>query len=155
MTSATTNTLIFDHSSADATQHGALPKRGDDANLIPCKLLRRHQHYILYPSVLTVNAVIGFWQKVALETIYKASQEAPKTIFTFTQGQLQATFSCLGIAVPWNTVHDVALRVIQAVNSGWVDTFDAVYEEASTGFTLWVSFQVVENRVSTKRKRPG
>ena len=90
-----------------------------------------------------------------METIYNAAQEAPKTLFTFTQGQLQATFSCLGRAVPWNTVHDVALRVIEAVNHGWVDTFDAVYEEASTGFTFWVSFQVLENRVPKKRKRPS
>ena len=81
--------------------------------------------------------------------------EAPKSLFTITQGQLQATFSCLGKAVPWGTVHDVALRVIQSVNAGWVDTFDAVYEEAGTGFTLWVSFRVLENGLGRKRKRPG
>ena len=150
----TTNPLNSDPPSINITHHPLLPKRGDDPHLVPCKLLQRHQHYLIYPSILTVNAVIGFWQKIALETIYMAGQ-APETLFTFTQGQLQATFSCLGRAVPWNTVYDVAMRVIQSVNNGWVDTFDAIYEEASMGFTLWVKFQVLENALPRKRKRPG
>ncbi|CAF9935268.1 MAG: hypothetical protein HETSPECPRED_009722 [Heterodermia speciosa] len=155
LTSDTISTLNSDSLSVDITAQTALIKRGEDPNLIPCKMLQRHQHFIIYPSILTVNAVIGFWQKVALETIYKSSMEAPKSLFTITQGQLQATFSCLGKAVPWDTVHDVALRVIQSVNDGWVDTFDAVYEDARTGFTLWVSFRVLENGLARKRKRPG
>lgn len=154
MTSDAINTLNFDFPSVDVTQHAALTKRGGSNFLVPCKVLQRHRHFIIYPSVLTVNAVIGFWQKVALETIYKAGQ-AQETLFTVTQGQLQATFSCLGRTMPWNTVHDVALRVIQSVNNGWVDTFDAIYEESSTGFTLWVSFQVLENKLARKRKSPG
>ncbi|KAL8791772.1 MAG: hypothetical protein Q9195_005648 [Heterodermia aff. obscurata] len=157
LTSAIINTLTFDPPSIDLTNHHtALPKRGDTPNLIPCKLLRRHQHFLIYPSILTVNAIIGFWQKVALESLYQpAMQSAPQSLFTITQGQLQATFSCLGQAVPWGTVHDVALRVIQSVNEGWVDTFDAVYEEVATGMVLWVSFRVVEGSGGRKRKGPG
>ena len=155
MTLDTINTLNFDPSSVYVTQHTALTKRGERANLVPCKILQRHQHFVIYPSVLTVNAIVGFWQKVALETIYKAVSEAPNALLTFTQGQLQATFSCMGTTIPWNTVHDMALRVIQSVNMGWVDTFDAVYEEASGAFTLWVSFHVLVNKPERKRKSPG
>ena len=149
------NTLILDTSSVEVTHHAALAKRGEGNGLVRCKILRRHQHFVIYPSVLTVNALIDFWQKVALETIYKDGSEAPKTLFTFTQGQLQATFSCLGSTIPWKTVHDVAFRVIQSVNDGWVDTFDAIYEEVRGAFTFWVSFQVLENRLKRKRNRPG
>ena len=153
--SNTVNNLTLYTSSADATHRIALAKRGDSINLLPFKILHRHQHFLIYPSVLTVNAVVGFWQKVALETMYKNGLEAPTALFTITQGQLQATFSCLGRTMPWTTVYDVAVRVIQSVNGGLVDTFDLIYEEAGTGFTLWVSFQVLENKLDRKRKRPG
>ena len=154
-TSDTINTPILDTSSIEVTHHAALAKRGEDNNPVHCKFLQRHQHSVIYPSVLTVNALVGFWQKVALETIYRDGLEAPKTLFTFTQGQLQATFSCLGSSIPWKTVQEVAFRVIQSVNMGWVDTFDAIYEEARGAFTFWVSFQVLENKLKRKRNRPG
>ena len=133
----------------------ALAKRADGPHLATCKMMRRYQHSVIYPSILCANALLNFWQRVALNALYHANVGLQKTIATFTYGRLQATFSCLGTNVPWGTVHDVAMTALEDVRLGWTDTFDAVYEEMTTGSTLWMSLRVLDEsqaRIGVSRK---
>ena len=133
-----------DHHSINFRRQSTLVKRAGINPLASCKIIQRHQSATIWPSILTVNALVHFWQKVALEAIHQNAMVQPKTIFTFTSGRLQATFSSLGSGVPWPTVGDIAMMAVESVRTGWLDTFDAVYEELNTGYTLWVSLRVLE-----------
>ena len=45
--------------------------------------------------------------------------------------------------VPWDFVHDVAMKGLDGVAAGWLDIFDAVYEQPVTGYQVWVSLRVL------------
>ena len=111
------------------------------------KLQAHYQHAVILPTVLGASIIRAFWLQVAMDAIYsQTGPEPPKTLITFTKGQFQATFSCLGQAVPWVTIHDIAMGAANAVRDGWIDTFDAVFEQETTGVTVWASVRVLGQR---------
>ena len=121
--------------------------------MISCKEVWRHQQYAVMPTALGAATLQAFWNNLQLMSIYNEFFDNPRPFFTITQGALQATFSCLGQAVPWDFVHGFSMKAADSVVQGWLGTFDAVYEQEGTGITMWVSLRVVE-RLGAKRKRP-
>ena len=136
----------------DFSPNTALARRGgggESGAVTPTmhlKMAKRSQQAALFPTLLCANTLVDFWQKVALEAVYNKHLEPAKAIFTITHGLLSATFSCLGSNVPWDFVYDVAMQAFAVVRQGLVDTFDVLYEQASTGHTIWVSFRVLAPR---------
>jgi hypothetical protein len=122
--------------------------------MINCKQVWRHQQYAVIPTAVGAATLHAFWKTLQWRSIFDVSFNNAGPIFTITQGALQATFSCLGQAVPWDFVHDFAMNAAESVLQGWLETFDAVYEQEATGITMWVSLRVVQ-RLDAKRKRPG
>lgn len=106
------------------------------------------------PTTLGAATVHAFWTNLQLRSLYDEYFDNPGPLFTITQGALQATFSCLGQAVPWDFVHDFATNAAESVVQGWLETFDAVFEQEATGITMWVSLRVAQG-LPAKRKRPG
>lgn len=133
----------------------AMTKRtGRNTPMISCKEVWRHQQYAVMPTVLGVATLHAFWSELQFRSVYDEYFDNLGPYFTITQGALQATFSCLGQAVPWDFVHDFAKNAAESVVQGWLETFDAVYEQEATGVTMWVSLRVVQG-LHAKRKRPG
>ena len=144
--------------SSDTGQLTALStyKRGFEP-IVQCKILKRHQQAVVLPTLIGVTMLQNFWLKIALDATSKfSSLEPAKALFTITQGNLQATFSCLGIGVPWDFVHEISMNAWKSVSNGWLDTFDAIYEQSITGYQVWVSLRVLgQPQGGLKRARPG
>jgi hypothetical protein len=120
--------------------------------MIACKSVVRHQQYAVFPTILGAATLQAFWNTLQMRSIYDEFFDKPTSLFTVTEGALQATFSCLGQAVPWDFVHDFSQLAAEGARQGRLETFDAVYEQEETGFTMWVSLRVV-GRLVGKRKR--
>ncbi|MCJ1451352.1 hypothetical protein MMC28_001688 [Mycoblastus sanguinarius] len=120
-------------------------KRNLAKNIIGMKFLRRNSQSSIVPFVVGAKALEVFWSSIAIDaSVSDWTYEKPKALFTITEGALQATFSCLGQAVPWDFVVDFASQAAEAVARGWTDTFDAYYEQEGTGFAVLVSFRILE-----------
>ncbi len=145
---------LHDHNEIEdgINRHKRLGKRVRD--IVPiarCKLLSRHQIAVVLPTLAGVMALQNFWRTIAFNAIHSHNGlKQPTELFTFTQGQIQATFSCLGQPVSWDFVHDFAMNAVGSVGEGWLDTFDAIYEQEVTSFTVWVSLRVLDSAL-----RPG
>lgn len=132
-----------------------LATRGEHGiSIINCKVLQRHQQYAIVPTLRAIATMRNFWQILQIRTIYDSFFSNPKELFTITEGRLQVTFSCLGQAVPWEFIHDFAVNAGNAVAMGWLDTFDAIYEQDITGITVWVSLRVLP-ALGMNGNRPG
>lgn len=144
-----------DHRGSSTSIHAvALARRTNiGVPMINCKQVWRHQQYAVIPTAVGAATLHAFWETLQWRSIDDVFFDSAKPIFTITQGALQATFSCLGQAVPRDFVHDFAMNAAESVLQGWLETFDAVYEQEATGIMMWVSLRVVQ-RLDAKRKRP-
>ena len=120
------------------------------------KLIQRHQQLAIIPGLLGASVLKAFWQTISLKALYNsAASESQETLFTVTEGLLQATFSCLGASLPWKTVYDIAMLVGDNVSRGLLETFDVIYEQDITGISVWVSLRILDRADgSRKRERP-
>lgn len=106
------------------------------------KLLWRVQQYSISPSLRAVTALRSLWQNLQVKAIYDGYFANPSKTFTLTQGRLQVTFSGVHDYVSWEFIRDFATKAAEAIESGWLDTFDAVYQVGQKGAMVWVSLRI-------------
>ena len=119
-----------------------LSKRAGPLEMTPQRIYQRQVNVFL-PTIVSAASLKDFWQQVTMDAALRYMHDVePKSIFTFSQGRLHASFSCLGGVFPWQIVHSFAERMLQVVERGNLDTFDAVYEYGISDPTYWISFKV-------------
>lgn len=136
---------------------GAMLRRSNTpCPIIGCKYFQRYPKYVIVPTIMAAETLKSFWYQISIDAMQADVDHITNAKhFTITAGALQLTISCVGQAIPWDFVQDFASNQIQAVAIGWLNTFDAIYQQDSTGYLVFVSLKIVESvKGSPSRKRP-
>lgn len=79
-------------------------------------LILRHQQSAIVPGISCAGTLKGFWQLLSMKALYNGALSEPtKELFTFTEGNLQATFSSLGTQISWAFVQQAAMDFVGQV----------------------------------------
>lgn len=148
------------HQNGEVKSHNAIERRSSTpCPIIGCKYLQRYPKSVIVPTVMAAETLKAFWTKIAMDAMEAEIEHIINSFhFSITAGALQVTMSSVGQAIPWDFVQDFALNQIKAVAMGWLDTFDAIYQQDGTGFMVFVSMKIIESLKdlpSRKRPRPG
>lgn len=127
--------------------------------IIGCKYFQRYPKAVIVPTLMAAETLKAFWTKISIDAMEADIEHISNSKhFTITAGVLQVTMSCVGQAIPWDFVQDFASNQIEAVAMGWLDIFDAIYQQEGIGYMVFVSMKIVELLKATpsrKRPRPG
>lgn len=127
--------------------------------VIGCIYFQRYPNAVIIPTIMAVETLKAFWTRISIDAMQADMEHINNSgHFTITAGAVQVTMSCVGQAIPWDFVQDFASQQIQAVAMGWLDTFDAVYQQDGTGYMVFVSLKIMDllkDSPSRKRPRPG
>ncbi len=148
------------HPSSRITLGRSIERRSNvPCPVIGCIYFQRYPNVVIIPTIMAVETLKAFWTRISIDAMQADIEHINNSRhFTIAAGAVQVTMSCVGQAIPWDFVQDFASQQIQAVAMGWLDTFDAVYQQDSTGYMVFVSLKIMgllKDSPSRKRPRPS
>lgn len=98
---------------------------------------------IIMPVGLAVQMTKAFYESVMEKAFDEQWKPSPSSsLFTITEGVFELTVSCLGGAVPMETLHHFGEKMIDFAAKGWLPIYDVYYREELTGAMVAVAFRI-------------
>lgn len=97
----------------------------------------------IMPVGLAVQMTKAFYESVMEKAFDEQWKPSPSSsLFTITEGVFELTVSCLGGAVPMESLHFFAEKMVDFAAKGWLPIYDVYYREELTGAMLALAFRI-------------
>ncbi len=103
-------------------------------------------------SMVPVSAAATFLEEFFSAVAQKAepnggewSQLPERNSLNVEEGNFRLAFSCLGDAIPWSFVKEIAMRLWQITRLGAADLFEAIYMDGARSIRVQVSLTLIED----------
>lgn len=100
---------------------------------------------IIMPAALAVQMTKAFYESVMSKAFDEQWKPSPSSsLFTIREGAFELTVSCLGGAVPMETLYTFSQRMADFASHGWLPLYDVYYSDGSMGARVAIALRIID-----------